>query len=58
MNTLTIFLGFVILLTIIFIVYLFSDLFKNDEAKARLKEKKDWRDSEFLMKNFGYREDE
>ena len=42
MNTLTIFLGFVILLTIIFIVYLFSDLFKNDEAKARLKEKKDW----------------
>lgn len=42
MNTLTIFLGFVIILTIIFAVYLFSDLFKNPEAKARLKEKKDW----------------
>ena len=42
MNTITLFLAVIIVLTVIFLVYFFSDLFKNDEAKASLKDKKNW----------------
>ena len=36
----------------------FKMLDQQVNLKLWVKVKKDWRDSEFLMKNFGYREDE